>query len=203
MGNRRPGGGLVCGCNVSGDEVLSDQPTRADANRRLALKLLWVVGAAILFTIALVPLYNMLCRLTGLNGKTEGLPVAVQKSLKVDESRWVMVEFTGNVMPGLGWNFTPNQSSMRVHPGQIELATYEAKNNTNQVAVGQAVPSVSPGQASLYFKKIECFCFQRQSLKPGESKEMPLRFYVSPDLPANIQNVTLSYAFYSAVPAAN
>jgi len=181
---------------------LSDQQAQSDANRRLALKLLLVVGAAILFAFALVPIYNVLCQLTGLNGKTEGLPVAVQKSLKVDESRWVTVEFTGNVMPGLGWNFTPRQSSMRVHPGQIELATYEAKNNTNQVAVGQAVPSVSPAEASLYFKKIECFCFQRQSLNPGESKEMPLRFYVSPDLPANIKNVTLSYAFFSAVPAA-
>lgn len=182
---------------------MSDQQHRDVANRRLALKLLWVVGAAILFTIALVPLYNVLCQLTGLNGKTVGLPATVRQSLKVDESRWVTVEFTGNVMPGLGWNFSPNQSSMRVHPGQIELATYEAKNNTNQVAVGQAVPSVSPGQASLYFKKIECFCFQRQSLLPGEVKVMPLRFYVSPDLPADIQNVTLSYAFYSAVPAAN
>lgn len=182
---------------------MNDLQTRRDANRHLALKLLWVVGGALLFTIALVPLYNVLCQLTGLNGKTEGLPATVQKSLKVDESRWVTVEFIGNVMPGLGWNFTPNQNSMRVHPGQIELATFEARNNTNQVAVGQAVPSVSPGQASLYFKKIACFCFQRQSLEPGETREMPLRFYVSPDLPANIQNVTLSYAFYSAVPTAN
>ena len=182
---------------------MSAQPNNSAANRRLALKLLWVVGAAILFTIALVPLYNVLCRLTGLNGGTEGLPVTVQKSLQVDESRWVTVEFIGNVMPGLGWNFTPNQSSIRVHPGQIELATYEARNNTNQEALGQAVPSVSPGQAALYFKKIECFCFQRQSLKPGERKEMPVRFYVSPDLPAGIQTVTLSYAFYSAVPTAN
>ncbi len=183
--------------------MLSAQPNRNDANRRLALKLLWVVGAAILFTLSLVPLYRVFCQVTGLNGKTDVRPVAVQKSLKVDESRWVTVEFTGNVMPGLGWNFTPNQSSMRVHPGQIELATYEARNNTNQAAVGQAVPSVSPGQASLYFKKIECFCFQRQSLKPGERKEMPVRFYVSPELPADIQNVTLSYAFYSTASATN
>lgn len=179
------------------------QPNRNDANRRLALKLLWIVGGAIVFTLALVPLYNVLCQLTGFNGKTNGMPAATGQALKVDESRWVTVEFTGNVMPGLGWNFTPNQSSMRIHPGQIKLATYEARNNTNQAAVGQAVPSVSPGQASQYFKKIECFCFQRQALQPGESKEMPLRFYVSPDLPAGIQNVTLSYAFYSAVPAAN
>lgn len=182
---------------------MNDDVSRSAANRKLALKLLWLVGGAVLFAFALVPLYNVMCQLTGLNGKTESIPVAAQKALKVDNSRWVTVEFTGNVMPGLGWNFAPRQSSVRVHPGQIEMATFVAKNNTNQELAGQAIPSVSPGQAALYFKKIECFCFQRQSLKAGESKEMPLRFYVSPDLPANVQTVTLSYAFYSAVPTAN
>lgn len=182
---------------------MTDNDARAAANKRLALKLLWLVAGAILFAIALVPLYNVLCKVTGLNGKTGDLPVAMQESMQVDESRWVTVEFTGSVMPGLGWNFAPSQASMRVHPGQIEMATFVAKNNTNVEVTGQAVPSVSPGQASLYFKKIECFCFQRQALKAGESKEMPLRFYVSPDLPANVQTVTLSYAFYTAVPTAN
>jgi cytochrome c oxidase assembly protein subunit 11 len=182
---------------------LSDPQARKDANRRLALKLLWVVGGAILFTAALVPLYNVMCRVTGLNGKSEDGPEAAGQVLKVDTSRWVTVEFTGNVMPGLGWNFTPRQSSLRLHPGQIELATFEARNNTNRASVGQAVASISPGQAARYFRKIECFCFQRQPLKPGESKEMPVRFYISPDLPANVQSVTLSYAFFSALPAAN
>ena len=169
------------------------------ANKRLALKLLWLVAGALLFAFALVPLYDVFCKLTGLNGKTEGLPVAAQKSMKVDETRWVTVEFTSSVMPGLAWNFEPKQYSMKVRPGQIEMATYVAKNMTNQRVVGQAVPSVSPSKATPYFKKIECFCFQRQELKPGESKEMPLRFYVSPDLPEDVRTVTLSYAFYSAV----
>lgn len=182
---------------------MTDDASRAAANRRLGLKMLWLVGGAVLFTIALVPLYNVFCQVTGLNGKTGGLPVVEQKSLRVDTSRWVTVEFTSSVMPGLGWNFAPTQSSMRVRPGQIEMATFVASNNTNKEEVGQAVPSVSPGQAAVYFKKIECFCFQRQALKPGESKEMPLRFYVSPDLPSNVQTVTLSYAFYNAVTAAN
>ena len=176
----------------------SEQVTPA-ANRRLAFKLLWVVAGAVLFAFALVPLYNVFCNLTGLNGKTEDLPVEVQKSMKVDDSRWVTVEFTSSVMPGLAWNFHPKQYSMKVHPGQIEMALYVAKNVTNQTVVGQAVPSVSPSKATQYFKKIECFCFQRQELKPGESKEMPLRFYVSPDLPKDVRTVTLSYAFYNAV----
>lgn len=182
---------------------MSDHGDRAVANKRLALKLLWVVGAASLFAVALVPLYNVFCKLTGLNGKTEGLPAEVQQSMKVDESRWVTVEFTSSVMPGLAWNFHPKQSSMRVHPGQIMLATFEARNMTNETVAGQAVPSVSPAQATPHFKKIECFCFQRQELKAGEVKEMPLRFYVSPDLPQSVRTVTLSYAFYHAVPTAN
>lgn len=181
---------------------MTPEETRALANRKLALKLLWVVGAAVLFAFALVPLYDVLCSLTGLNGKTENTPVEVRKALKVDESRWVTVEFTSSVMPGLSWNFYPKQSSMRVHPGQIEMAVYKAKNVTNQAAAGQAVPSVSPAKATPYFKKIECFCFQRQELKAGESREMPLRFYVSPDIPEDVKTVTLSYAFFSAVPAA-
>lgn len=160
---------------------------------------MWVVAGAIAFAFALVPLYNVFCDLTGLNGKTSGLPASVQKSMKVDESRWVTVEFTTSVMPGLAWNFYPNQESLKVRPGQIMLATFEARNMTNQTVVGQAVPSISPPQATPYFKKIECFCFQQQKLNAGESKEMPLRFYVSPDMPKDIGTVTLSYAFFQAV----
>ncbi|TSA50213.1 MAG: cytochrome c oxidase assembly protein [Nitrosomonadales bacterium] len=199
MGDRCAGSDLVRGGNVRGAAALSDNAALDARNKRLALKLLWLVAAAILFAYALVPLYDVMCRLSGLNGKTVGLPETVRQSLKVDESRWVKVEFTANVMSGLGWNFSPTQSSMRVHPGQIEVATYQAKNITNQVVVGQAIPSVSPGQAALYFKKIECFCFQRQSLNPVESKVMPLRFYVSPELPGDVKVITLSYAFYNAV----
>jgi len=174
-----------------------DTEIRQQANKRLGLKLLWIVAGALLFAFALVPIYNVLCSLTGLNGKTNS--TAATSNVKVDESRWVTVEFTSTVMPGLGWNFSPKQPSIKVRPGQIETVLFEAKNNTNAVVVGQAVPSVSPGVASLYLKKIECFCFQRQSLKAGEAKEMPLRFYVSPDLPKDISSITLSYAFFNAV----
>ena len=178
-------------------DTISAAEQRQKSNRRLGFKLLWIVGAALLFAFALVPLYDVLCKVTGLNGKTEGS--AASANVRVDTARWVTVEFTGNVMPGLGWNFYPKQASMRVHPGQIETALYEAKNITNEVVTGQAIPSVSPGLAALYFKKIECFCFQRQELKPGETKVMPLRFYVSPDLPKDVGAVTLSYAFFNAV----
>jgi cytochrome c oxidase assembly protein subunit 11 len=170
-------------------------------NKKLGFKLLWIVGAALLFGFALVPLYDVLCSVTGLNGKTNA--TADITSNKVDKTRWVTVEFTSSVMPGLGWNFYPEKPSIKVHPGQIETFNFIAKNITNETVAGQAVPSVSPGLASPHFKKIECFCFQRQELKAGETKLMPLRFYVSTDLPKDVKAVTLSYAFYSAIKPSN
>lgn len=167
-------------------------------NKKLVRKLLWLVVGSLLFAYALVPLYDVLCSLTGLNGKTQDTATEITKA-KVDNTRWVNVQFTSSVMPGLGWNFYPKQSSIKLHPGQIETVVFIAKNTTNQVVVGQAVPSVTPGIASANLKKIECFCFVRQSLNPGEEKEMPLRFFVSPELPADVSEMTLSYSFFPAV----
>lgn len=169
-----------------------------ELNRRLAHKLLWLVAGALVFAFALVPLYNVLCKLTGLNGKTDNVATLDTQS-RIDTTRWVSVSFTSSVMPGLSWSFQPKDPALRVHPGQIETVTFIAKNLANETVTGQAVPSISPSKATAYFKKIECFCFQRQDLKPGESREMPLRFYVSPDLPDDVGEVTLSYAFYHAV----
>ena len=166
-------------------------------NKLLVIKLLGLVLGSILFAFALVPLYNLICTVTGLNGKTNS--VADELSTKVDLTRSIKVEFTSTVMPGLGWNFYPNQSSVNVNPGEILAVTFTAKNITNGLVAGQAIPSLSPGQASPYFKKLECFCFQRQELKAGETKIFPMRFYISTDLPKDINTVTLSYAFYSAV----
>ena len=190
--------GLVSVVNAGGI-ALSNNAVRDAENRKLIFKIMLGLAASITFAVAMVPLYNVLCEVTGFNGKTADKASAVTKTLKVDESRWVKVEFTSSVMPGLPWQFAPTQSSMNVRPGKMEMATYTAKNITSQASTGQAIPSISPGKAAQYFKKIECFCFQRQELKPGEVKEMPLTFYVSPDLPEDIKTITLSYAFFSAV----
>ena len=167
-------------------------------NSRLVRKLLWIVLGSLLFAFALVPLYDVLCNLTGLNGKTQNTAAVLSKA-KVDNSRWVTVQFTSSVMPGLGWNFYPKQPSVKLHPGQIETVIFVAKNTTNEVVVGRAVPSVTPGVAAANLKKIECFCFVNQSLKPGEEKEMPLRFFVSPELPKDVSDMTLSYSFFPAI----
>lgn len=166
-------------------------------NNRLAWKLSLVVLAGLLFAFAIAPLYDVLCKELGLNGRADSSATSFDKSIVVDKTRWVTVIFIGNTMPGLGWSFHPTQSSMRVHPGEISLTSYEARNNGAESAMGVAVPSVSPELAALYFKKIECFCFKQQTLKSGESKNMPLMFYVKPDLPNDVHTVTLSYAFYN------
>jgi cytochrome c oxidase assembly protein subunit 11 len=167
------------------------------ANKKLAIKVLYVVIGSLLFAFALVPLYDVLCSITGLNGKTDNTAATLAKA-KVDNSRVVTVQFVSAVMPGLGWNFYPKQTSVTLHPGQIETVIFVAKNTTSETVSGQAVPSVTPGKASSHLKKIECFCFVNQALKSGETKEMPLRFFVSPDLPEDVKEMTLSYSFFKA-----
>ncbi len=178
---------------------MSTPTEKATLNKRLAWRLSWIVAAGLLFGFAIAPLYNVMCKAIGLNGRADSSATAAGASMKVDEKRWVTVIFTGDTMPGLSWSFHPTQATMRVHPGEIKLATYIAKNNAGEDVTGVAVPSVTPELASLYFKKIECFCFKQQELKAGDSREMPLRFYVSPDLPADVNTVTLSYAFYNSL----
>ncbi|MFQ6334412.1 cytochrome c oxidase assembly protein [Methylophilus sp. 3sh_L] len=167
------------------------------ANKRLAIKLVWVIVGALVFAFALVPLYDVICSVTGLNGKTKNTAETAAKAV-VDLKREVTVQFVSSVMPGLGWNFYPKQSSVVVHPGQVTTVMFEAKNTTNAVVAGQAIPSVTPGKASAHLKKIECFCFVKQTLQPGEVKALPLRFFISADLPQEVQEMTLSYSFFPA-----
>ncbi len=178
-------------------EELTPAQKQALANKKLGLKMLWIVAGSLFFAFALVPLYDVLCTISGLNGKTVTTASQIENA-KVDETRWVTVQFTSSVMPGLGWNFYPKQSSIKVRPGQVETVLFEAKNITSQTVAGQAIPSVTPGQAAAHLKKLECFCFQRQELKAGETKLMPLRFFVSNDLPVDVKEMTLSYSFFKS-----
>ena len=116
---------------------------------------------------------------------------------EVDQSRWITVEFTGHTTSGLPWEFRPLQKKMRVHPGETAVANYYVRNNTDEPITGQAVPSVVPGRAAPYFKKIECFCFSQQTLAPREAKEMPVRFVVDAKISSRVDTITLSYAFFN------
>jgi len=167
---------------------------------RLIRRLLLIVAGSAAFGIALVPLYDTLCRVTGLNGKTfstGGLAAANAAPVEhVDRSRLVTVEFTGTVMPGLPWEMRPLQNSVELHPGEMQQVAFLVRNTADRTVVGQAIPSVTPGQAAQYFHKIECFCFSQQTLAPGESREMPLMFIVKPELDNDVRTITLSYAFF-------
>jgi cytochrome c oxidase assembly protein subunit 11 len=169
-----------------------------NTNKQLAIKLVVIALAGLVFGFALAPLYDVVCNAIGLNGRGDTSATEMTKNVTVDHSRKVTVIFTGSTMPGLDWSFVANEPRVVLSPGEIKLTSYKAVNNSAEAVTGSAVPSVSPEVASLYFKKIECFCFNQQNLQPGETKDMPIRFFVSPDLPKDIQTVTLSYSFYKA-----
>jgi len=115
---------------------------------------------------------------------------------KVDTGRTVRVEFTVTVMPGLPWDMRPLTLSLDIHPGELQQVSYLVRNTSDRTVIGQAVPSVTPGQAAQHFEKIECFCFSQQTLGPGEAREMPLAFIVKPEVDRSISHITLSYAFF-------
>lgn len=168
------------------------------ANKRIVTRLAVVVLAMFGFGFALVPLYDVFCNITGINGKTGRIAAEQALAGKVDENRLVTVEFLASVNSDLPWEFRPLVRKVRVHPGEITEVKYFASNRTGDSVVGQAIPSLAPGLAAKYFNKTECFCFTRQTLGPNEGKEMPLRFVVDPELPEEVRTVSLSYTFYSA-----
>lgn len=165
-------------------------------NRRTVMKLLFIVVGMFGFGWALVPLYDLLCDITGLGGKTGGAYTYDPASETVDRNRLVKVNFITNTNDGMPWEFWSDKGGMRVHPGKLSEATFYVRNTTDRVMVGQAVPSVIPTTAVDYFHKTECFCFDSQVLKPGEEMEMPMRFIVDADLPDNVQSISLSYALF-------
>ena len=167
-------------------------------NRRLVQKLAVVALAMFGFGFAMVPLYDIFCDITGINGKTGQVDAQTAAAGKVDKSRTVTVEFTGHASSGLPWEFRSLQKKIDVHPGQVVVVKYYARNVSDEAVIGQAIPSVTPGQAAEHFKKIECFCFTQQKLAPGEVKEMPVQFVINPELPREVRTITLSYAFFNA-----
>ncbi|MCL4169551.1 UNVERIFIED_CONTAM: hypothetical protein GTU68_029822 [Idotea baltica] len=147
------------------------------------------------FGFALVPLYDIICDITGLNGKTGVLAAADVK--EQDSNHTVTVQFDGTVNSDLPWSFKPQQFSMEVVPGKLYHTEYIAQNVSSFEVTGQAVPSVAPNEASIYFSKTECFCFTEQLLNAGEQKQMPVTFIVSSDIPRDIDVLTLSYTFFN------
>jgi len=172
---------------------------RQHRNMRLALKLGLVALFFTGFGFAMVPIYDVFCELTGLNGKTNAVAAVVNKNTQIDFSRSVKVEFLSQSMPGVALSFKPEQFSIKVHPGEISRINYVITNTTNKEFVGQAVPSITPAAAAQYFEKLACFCFEQQTFKPGETRTMPVVFVINPEMSRDLGTVTLSYAFFEAV----
>jgi len=176
---------------------LNATPTPPRANAGL-LKLVGVVVAVFVLTFSLVPLYRIACeKVFGIRiERGPGGYQATQASAPPARHRTVRVEFDGSVNSKLPWSFHPEQLTMDVVPGELNEAKYFARNDSERAIVGSAVPSLAPARASGYFNKTECFCFTAQTLQAGETRDMPLRFIVDPNLPADVSTITLSYTFY-------
>jgi len=159
------------------------------------VKMIGVALVAFAFTFSMVPLYRIACeKVFGV--RLEKGPVDASTRSSDNNARWVTVQFDGGVNSKLPWAFRPEQMTLRVHPGRQYEAKYFARNGSDHAIVGNAVPSIAPSRASGYFSKTECFCFTAQTLAAGESRDMPVRFIVDPDLPADVHTITLSYTFY-------
>ena len=151
------------------------QTEHKQKNTKLIKKLVLAVFAMFGFGFALVPLYNVFCDVTGLNGKTN-TTAAEYTADGIDTSRDIRVQFISHVTSGMPWKFYPITEEVTVHPGEIKVVKFYAKNNAAEEIVGQAVPSISPGTAHTYFQKIECFCFNQQPLKAHQAVEMAVHF---------------------------
>jgi len=172
------------------------------STQRLVATLSLVVVGMFGFGFALVPLYDVFCEVTGIRlddaGRVEAstLDDRAGQSGEVAE-RWVTVTFDAAVDRGLPWEFGPTEKKMKVRVGELTETLYSATNESGGAVIGHAVPSVSPAGASLYFAKTECFCFTSQRLEAGETRDMPVRFIIAPELPEEITILTLSYRFYN------
>jgi len=170
---------------------------RNPRNLRVAIMAASVAAGMVGLSFASVPLYRLFCQVTGFGGTTQRAETAPAQSL----GQTVSVRFDANTSDKLDWSFHPLQAPVTVKFGEQSMAYYEAVNRSDETLTGTAVFNVTPPQAGAYFNKIQCFCFTEQTLKPGEKIEMPVSFFVDPDMlddadAAGIEEITLSYTFY-------
>jgi len=168
---------------------------RAVGVRRTVIRSLAVLMGMFAFAFALVPLYDVFCRVTGINGKVDTTAQAIIHE-EVDQSRYVTVQFITRGSAGLPWQMSVAARQMRVHPGQTAEVDFTFSNNSLEESWGRAIPSVSPSNATTHLRKVSCFCFQEQQLQGGERLTIPLVFQLARDLPKEINTITLVYTLY-------
>ncbi len=160
--------------------------------RNLVIAVICMFG----FGFALVPLYDVFCQITGINGRIVNRVDANTSGPLVDESRLVTIEFITSTANGANLVLNSKQKKIKIHPGQMSEAMFEIENPNVEVKYVQAIPSVSPGEASLYLNKTECFCFSPQVVEAKGSSTYPLRFFLDVEFPEHIKVLTLSYTLY-------
>lgn len=160
-------------------------------------RLIFVAVAMFGFAFALIPFYNVFCKVTGLNGKIDLNKTQVPNDITtMDTARFINVQLTANMDANIQAEFEPQNKKFTFHPGEYVQTDFRVKNLTNRPMTIQAIPSVSPGQGAKHVKKIVCFCFQKQELAPNQEMIMPLRFTVAPEIPKRYQTITLSYTLF-------
>jgi len=172
-------------------------PAMARRNKRVAMAGLFVAAGMVGLAYASVPLYQLFCQITGFGGTTQVAGDAPKGAI----ARQMTVRFDSNVANDLAWRVTP-AAHITDNIGNVDTVNYVATNYSDKPITGMAVFNVSPEKAGVYFNKIECFCFTEQTLQPGETVEMPIVFFVDPDIADNgdldtIREITLSYTFYA------
>ena len=166
----------------------------------MVLRILGCVALGMVgLSFAAVPLYSIFCRATGFGGATQ----RVEQAAKSTVDRTIEIRFATKTDRGLNWDFKPNQHSVTLKVGQTGMATFHAHNGSSEPIVGTAVYNVTPEKAALYFDKIQCFCFTQQMLKPQESADLPVAFFIDPEIVKDrnlddVSVITLSYTFYKA-----
>lgn len=173
--------------------------TSKNKTRLKKKSILYLVGGVLFmfgFAYMLVPLYTLVCKQLGINGRTTNTPTVLPSSIKVDPTRSIDVSFTATVHGNLGFVFKPLIRHVTVHPGEVKLVYYYAQNNSGKPLTVQAIPSITPDYTAKYFKKTQCFCFTQQYFFAGEKADMPVYFYIDPKLPKKTQAITLSYTLF-------
>lgn len=175
-----------------------NDPTVRQLNKHMFGKLCIIAVMMFGFGYLLVPLYKQICEITGINilafQEGEGMKVKPIDNSQIDRSRTITVEFDANSQGP--FRFRPTVNSMTVHPGEMAQVLYEVVNTQQRNVEAQAIPSYAPQQAAAHFKKVECFCFQQQTMTPGQARQMPVVFYLDPALPKDVKTITLSYTFF-------
>jgi cytochrome c oxidase assembly protein subunit 11 len=172
------------------DEIATPDEIRKE-NHITLKKLLLIVPVMLVFCALLVPLYKQICEVLGVTATR-----SIVENTVVDVSRWIKIDFDASLNRNFAWKFEAVQKHVDVHPGAIMTVNYRVTNTMPYATTGRAVPSFGPVEGGLYFNKIECFCFSNQTLQAGETRDMPVTFFVDPKVPQSIGAIALSYTFF-------